>query len=127
MRLEAVLNPSNRDHYHFEFTENGISFHKTIKGIVDDIKAGVLVADISAKFHNTIISVTVQTVKDISRIHDLNNVVLSGGTFQNKYLLENIENELLSSGFNVYSHSKIPTNDAGIALGQLVIAASQNR
>lgn len=125
MRLEAVLNPSNRDHYHFEFTENGISFHKTIIGIVDDMKTGRHIADISAKFHNTIITVIAQTVKEISSNHNLNKVVLSGGTFQNKYLLENIENELLSSGFSVYSHSKVPTNDAGIALGQLVIASTR--
>lgn len=124
MRLEAVLNPTNRKDYPFDFTENGISFHQTFKSIVDDMMTGVLGSDISAKFHNTIINIIVHTLKETRTKHNFNKVVLSGGTFQNKYLMENVENELLSNGFEVYSHSKVPTNDAGIAIGQLVIAAS---
>ena len=126
MRLEAILNPSDKHFYPFEIRENDISFQLTFQQIVNDIKAGLPVADISARFHNTIIKVVVQMANDIRSKSNLNKVVLSGGTFQNKYLLGNIENELHSQGFSVYSHEKVPTNDAGIALGQLIIAASQH-
>ncbi|MDI3476868.1 MAG: hydrogenase maturation protein HypF, partial [Thermoanaerobacterium sp.] len=44
------------------------------------------------------------------------------GSFQNKYLLENITDKLLKEGFSVYSNSMVPCNDGGIALGQAVIA-----
>jgi len=52
-------------------------------------------------------------------------VVLSGGVFQNTYLLENIEKQLIASKLKVYTHSKVPSNDGGIALGQLAIAAKR--
>ena len=51
----------------------------------------------------------------------INDPVLSGGVFQNVILLELMENELLLKGFNVYSHSKIPTNDGGISFGQVMV------
>jgi hydrogenase maturation protein HypF len=48
---------------------------------------------------------------------------LSGGTFQNKYLLETLENKLAKDNFTVFTHSRVPCNDGGIALGQLAVAA----
>jgi len=57
--------------------------------------------------------------------YDLNAVVLSGGTFQNRYILEKTETLLEENGFNVYSQKLVPSNDGGIALGQLAIAAKR--
>jgi len=51
-------------------------------------------------------------------------VVLSGGCFQNKILLEGAVDKLKNSGFDVYCHQQVPSNDGGISLGQAVIAAS---
>jgi hydrogenase maturation protein HypF len=47
---------------------------------------------------------------------------LSGGVFQNIFLLVNLQKALLASGFEVYTHSTVPPNDGGIALGQVVVA-----
>ena len=55
----------------------------------------------------------------------IKKVVLSGGTFQNKYLLSNIENRLSENNFEVFKSSQIPSNDGGIAFGQLIIGAKQ--
>jgi hydrogenase maturation protein HypF len=55
----------------------------------------------------------------------INEVVLSGGVFQNNILLKGIAVGLEKQGFKVYTHGKIPTNDGGISLGQLVIANYQ--
>jgi len=52
-------------------------------------------------------------------------VVLSGGSFQNRYLLEGALKNLDAKGFRVLANSRIPANDGGIALGQLVIAAAR--
>ena len=76
-------------------------------------------------FHNTIISVIFETVKQIAIEYPIRKVVLSGGVFQNKYLLEYTENLLRENNFIVYSHKTIPTNDGGIALGQMAIAAKR--
>ena len=55
---------------------------------------------------------------------DLNrNVVLSGGSFQNSYLAREIRRRLQMENFNVYTHQKVPCNDGGLSLGQIIIAA----
>ncbi|MBK6962972.1 MAG: hypothetical protein IPH20_03300 [Bacteroidales bacterium] len=55
----------------------------------------------------------------------INHVVLSGGVFQNKYLLEGTIAILQENNFNVYSHATVPSNDGGIALGQLAVASKE--
>jgi hydrogenase maturation protein HypF len=124
MRLESIINSEIKEAYLYDADEV-ISFKKTFAAIINDLKNNISISDISAKFHNTIINVVVEVSMKIREKHHLNKVVLSGGTFQNKYLTENIETELSQKGFQVYSHSKVPTNDAGIALGQLMIAAAR--
>jgi hydrogenase maturation protein HypF len=52
-------------------------------------------------------------------------VALSGGVFQNVLLLETILMSLKESGFEVFRHSLVPTNDGGISLGQAVTAAKR--
>jgi hydrogenase maturation protein HypF len=57
------------------------------------------------------------------RISDgLSQVCLSGGTFQNKYLLERSVEALQRAGFEVLLHAQVPANDGGISLGQAMIA-----
>jgi hydrogenase maturation protein HypF len=53
----------------------------------------------------------------------IQKVALSGGTFQNKYLAELLENKLVKDNFAVFTQSRVPCNDGGIALGQLIVAA----
>ena len=52
-------------------------------------------------------------------------MVLSGGVFQNKYILEKTEILLKKSGMVVYANEQVPANDGGIALGQMIIAAKR--
>ena len=49
-------------------------------------------------------------------------VVLSGGVFQNRFLLHSVTGLLEENGFNVYTHQRVSANDEGISLGQLAIA-----
>ena len=58
---------------------------------------------------------------------DKGRVVLSGGVFQNMYLLPRILDALAAQGFEVYHHSRVSTNDEGIALGQLIAAAARRK
>jgi hydrogenase maturation protein HypF len=53
--------------------------------------------------------------------------VLSGGSFQNAYLLQMTEETLMHHGFEVFSQEKVPANDGGISLGQLAIAAKKRQ
>ncbi len=52
----------------------------------------------------------------------INDVVLSGGCFQNSFLLKNLYNKLTQNNFVVYTHRLVPPNDGGIALGQAIVA-----
>lgn len=122
MRLEACLKTNTKQKYDVELGEI-VSFEKTFIQIVEDIKNNISVSEISAKFHNTLVFAIVENAKSIRNFSGINKIVLSGGSFQNAYLLKNVENKLKANNFIVYSHSKIPTNDGGIALGQLAIAA----
>lgn len=105
---------------------------KIILSIAEDIlsKADQPIAEnknksagyIASVFHNTLVKIITEVCQKINKITNLRKVVLSGGVFQNMYLLKRIVAQLEKSGFEVYTHSMVPPNDGGIALGQLVIA-----
>ncbi|MFZ4547927.1 MAG: carbamoyltransferase HypF [Bacteroidales bacterium] len=124
MRLESIVKYNCVDSYTFSLGRT-ISFDATIRGIVDDVIKGIDRATIATKFHNTIISTIFETANTIRTREGLNKVVLSGGVFQNKYLLEGSSKILLQNNFEVYSNATVPTNDGGIALGQLTIASKR--
>ena len=54
--------------------------------------------------------------------YNINTVALSGGVFQNKFILTNSCQELCKLNFNVLTHNEVPCNDSGISLGQILIA-----
>ncbi len=124
MRLESVADENVTEAYPFRAGKT-ISFRPALDAIIRDLCQNQPAPVISARFHNTIVNVIEQTVRKISDTYNLNNVVLSGGTFQNKYICEKLENRLFQAGLNVYSHESVPANDGGIALGQLMIAAAK--
>jgi len=124
MRLESIADITIQESYPFEISEI-VSFKPTISKIVDDLKNGVSLPVISAKFHNTVIEVMLAVAEKIRIKSGLNKVVLSGGSFQNAILLGKSELLLTQKGFEVFSHQLVPSNDGGIALGQLAIAAKR--
>jgi hydrogenase maturation protein HypF len=89
-----------------------------IEGILEDVKDGIPAGFISAKFHNALVEGIVAVAKRAGQ----NRVVLSGGCFQNRYLTERTVRRLQAEGFRPYWHQRVPPNDGGIALGQVVAA-----
>ncbi len=89
-----------------------------VRGILSDLGKNLAVGVISCKFHNTL----AETIVRAAAIFGENKIVLSGGCFQNKYLLERAVDRLKEEGFAPYWHQRIPPNDGGIALGQAVAA-----
>jgi hydrogenase maturation protein HypF len=80
---------------------------------------------ISAKFHNTIARIILDVSENIRKETSLNRIVLSGGVFQNKYLLEKALSMLEKEGFITFTNHLVPANDGGISLGQLIIASKK--
>jgi hydrogenase maturation protein HypF len=79
------------------------------------------------KFHNTLVSCCIQMILKIVRNRpEINRkVVLSGGSFQNVFLVSEIQKGLQKEGFDVYTHNHVPCHDGGLSLGQIIIAAHQ--
>jgi hydrogenase maturation protein HypF len=100
-----------------------ISFAGTVRGIVHDVQQGVDPPTISRKFHRTVADALKEACVRVRESYGLNRVAMSGGVFQNVYLLETLSAELGELGFEVYQHSAVPNNDGCISLGQAVIAA----
>ena len=89
------------------------------------VLAGGTPAALSARFHRTLIDTWVAAVQEASSRTGLLDVVLAGGVFQNATLLTLVGQRLAQQGFRVLSHSKVPANDGGLALGQAAIAAAR--
>jgi hydrogenase maturation protein HypF len=89
-----------------------------VEAILADVKSGIPIGVISAKFHNALAEGIVAVAKRAGQ----NRVVLSGGCFQNRYLTERAVRRLQAEGFRPYWHQRVPPNDGGIALGQVVAA-----
>ena len=92
-----------------------------IEAILADVQKGVSAGIISAKFHNALMEGIVAVAKRAGQ----DRVVLSGGCFQNRYLIERVVRRLQAEGFRPYWHQRVPPNDGGIALGQVVAALRQ--
>ena len=86
--------------------------------------AGKPVSELASAFHATLIHAFVRTAREIRDATGLNRVVLSGGCFQNRILLEGCISSLDLSGFDVYTHHLVPANDGGISLGQAYVAGT---
>jgi hydrogenase maturation protein HypF len=99
-----------------------IDWEPMVKEILNDVRHGVAAGAISAKFHNTLVEAIIAVAHRIGE----ERIALTGGCFQNKYLTERAVRRLRSEGFRPYWHQRIPPNDGGIALGQIV-AASRER
>ncbi|YAI82678.1 MAG: carbamoyltransferase HypF [cyanobacterium endosymbiont of Rhopalodia sterrenbergii] len=93
-----------------------VDWQLIIKGILDDLLKYLSVEEISAKFHNTLVEIIIK----ISQIISEKKVILTGGCFQNKYLTEQAISRLNQEQLIPIWHRKVPPNDGGIALGQIM-------
>lgn len=122
MALESHTVDGIEDEYQVEHhKKNGytiVDFSGAISGIIADLLQGIDKEAIATKFHNTVASVIITMVRNLNRITGIKDVALSGGTFQNLYLLNRAMRLLTEAGMNVYVNRHVPCNDACISLGQ---------
>jgi len=125
MRLESVIDCETNEYYPFSLGKT-IVFAETLKAILNDLTREKI-SLISAKFHNTIAQILLEVSLSIRRDTSFTKVILSGGVFQNKYLLEKTLYLLRLNSFKVFNNHHVPVNDGGISLGQLVIASKMKK
>jgi hydrogenase maturation protein HypF len=127
MQLEMLADPTQSTSYPCLLSDENdlVIYNPTpmIASIVNDLQAGLGVAAIAGRFHLSIATMIEEVCAELSQRTGLNRVVLSGGVFQNCLLTEMALARLEKSGFDILTHSLVPPNDGGLALGQAVIAA----
>jgi hydrogenase maturation protein HypF len=99
-----------------------VETREVIEGVVEDLLAGRSAGAVSSKFHRTMAEVAVAGCEEIREAGGVNAVALSGGTFQNLLLMEQVLELLAGKGFTAYRHRRVPANDGGLSLGQAVLA-----
>jgi hydrogenase maturation protein HypF len=97
----------------------------TIKSIVRDIRSGKSRPVMAARFHNTVADMAVTMALKLGKTAKTKRVALSGGVFQNRILTAKITAALKESGLSVFRHSGIPATDAGISVGQAIVARAR--
>ena len=138
IELEAIVDHYESKSYPFEIIKSKrqdkvddkqikpiILGTKTLfQSIIEDLGKKTHQSRIAARFHNGLVKATIEICQLARKIHGINEIVLSGGVWQNMVLLERAYQRLNKDGFTVYIHKNIPTNDGGLSLGQAVIASS---
>jgi hydrogenase maturation protein HypF len=128
MALEAVIENEIEEQYDFELTNRTgeplqLDLGKMVKELIADIQKGLTNSVISAKFHNCLAAGLLEMAKAVRESTKLTTVALSGGVFCNRYLTIRCIKLLKKTGFSVLFNRDVPSNDGGISLGQVVIAA----
>ena len=94
-----------------------------LAGVLADVRAGVSAGVIGARFHRAVAGLIVDVAESCGG-QPSTTIALSGGVFQNALLLALALNMLHAKGFKVITHRRVPPNDGGIALGQLLVGNS---
>jgi hydrogenase maturation protein HypF len=123
IELEALVDPDEEGAYRFTLVDENIDPVPVIREVVNDLHAGISAPKIAARFHNGVAHMVNQVCRVIRDQSDVDDVALSGGVWQNMVLLSSTVRFLRRSGFRVYVHRQVPTNDGGLSLGQAVVAA----
>jgi hydrogenase maturation protein HypF len=127
MQLEQLAEPCAAAGYPFSLVEPAgrgdepvaVDWRPAVAGILADLQAGVTPSAVAGRFHRTL-ALMVGAVAEWAGIE---RVVLSGGCFQNAALAALAARELRAGGFQVFTASRIPPNDGGLAVGQALVAA----
>ncbi len=125
--LEAAAAEGEEGSYPVEFSDDGggvlrFDWRETARRMVLERDAGVSAAVLAARFMNTLIAMGAQQCALAAEKSGIRDVVLSGGTFQNMYIMRRLPGELRRRGLRPWLHSRVSTNDEGLSLGQLMIA-----
>jgi hydrogenase maturation protein HypF len=127
VELESLADRSEARRYGFEITDDEIDMRTAITEIVEDQRRGIPAPAMAARFHNTMDAALAAAAVKVRGQTGLHRVCLSGGTFQNLWLLDALTCRLERAGFEVYTNRLVPANDGGLSLGQIAVADARLR
>jgi len=123
--MQAAENGLGEDYTVFDLQQTNeqqiIQIGSIIEQLVKRISSGSSIRQLSQWFHLSLIQSFLKLTEILRKESSIDKIVLSGGVFQNRLLFEGLITLLEVNNFRVYSHSQVPTNDGGLALGQVAI------
>jgi hydrogenase maturation protein HypF len=128
MESAALAAPKRAGAYPFSLIRDGnrwqIGIRPLFQAIVNDVKQNTPVETISLRYHNGLVEILSQLAECLREEFSLQRICLSGGTFQNGYLLSTLIRKLEANGFEVFTQAAVPAGDGGLSLGQALVASS---
>jgi hydrogenase maturation protein HypF len=125
MELEAACDGAERGAYPLRTVAGVLDARETIRAIDRDVSRGIATGAIAARFHHALADATAAECAQLAGDRGLDTVVLSGGAFQNRRLLERTSAALERAGVRVLVPERLPPNDGGVAFGQAAVAAAR--
>jgi hydrogenase maturation protein HypF len=121
--LEQLVDRSEGGSYELTVAGHIIDASPAIAMIVEDVRSGASASRVATRFHRAVADAACAACVASREDTGAARVALSGGVWQNMTLLEMTVERLRRSGFEVLLHRQVPTNDGGLALGQLAVAS----
>ncbi|MDZ7753804.1 MAG: carbamoyltransferase HypF [Gammaproteobacteria bacterium] len=95
------------------------------EALLGDLERGVATGIVAARFHQGMVAAVATVAGELCEHQGLETVVLGGGVFQNRLLLEGVHGALEAKGLRVLSPQALPANDGGLSCGQLAVAVAR--
>lgn len=128
--LEQVMEPAEGSYpYSLEETDGftQVDWRPTVRAVLLEQQQGIPAGCIAARFHQTVVTFSLDIAERIRQKQGLSTVVFSGGCWQNIFLLEQAQKQFKAAGFTVLLNQNVPANDGGLSYGQAAVAATQYR
>ena len=97
----------------------------TVRAVAADLAAGLPATLVSARFHAAVAAATAEACARLAEARGIGVVVLSGGVFNNRLLVERTHALLAERGLRVLLPRLLPAGDGGISYGQAAVAAAR--
>jgi hydrogenase maturation protein HypF len=125
IELEAACDPRERGAYELPVDGGVLDARPLVLAVARDIEGGIPAGVVAARFHHGLADGTAAACVSAAGERGVGVVVLSGGVFQNRLLLERTSVALRAAGLRVLVPERLPANDGGISFGQAAVAAAR--
>jgi hydrogenase maturation protein HypF len=127
VELEALADPGIDEGYAFAIGGEPLVLDPApvLEAVLADLRAGIAVAVVAARFHNAVAAAVVEACVRLARAHGVQTAVLAGGVLCNRLLAERAADGLERAGLRVLLPERLPPNDGQIAFGQVAVAAAR--
>ncbi len=125
VELEAMADRAERGAYELPLHCEVLDPAPALAEACAELAAGIAPAIVAARFHNGLAAATARALVELAVARDVELVVLSGGVFQNRLLLERTLARLDGADLRALVPERLPPNDGGISFGQAAVAAAR--